>query len=37
MTLYQSMMTSQTASTAVFSLSDKSSQVAFSGALATKA
>jgi len=37
MTLYQSMMTSQTASTAVFSLSDKGSQVAFSGALAASA
>ena len=37
MALYQSMMTSQAASTAVFSLSDKTSQVAFSGALAAKA
>jgi len=37
MALYQSMMASQAASTAVFSISDKTSQVAFSGAVTAKA
>lgn len=36
-TLYQSIMASQSTSKAVFSLSDKTSQVAFSGAVETKA
>jgi hypothetical protein len=36
-TLYQSIMASQSTSKAVFSLSDKSSQVAFSGAVEAKA
>jgi len=35
--LYQSIMASQSASTAIFSVSDKTSQVAFSGAVETKA